>query len=68
MAPGAQGADPKTAQSFRYPPSVFGTQPGIAVLIYLWDVLGLRFLVPPAVTSAIGVLTQASLRLKGKVT
>ena len=30
----------------------------IAVLIYWWDVLGLRFLTQPAVTSASEVLTQ----------
>ena len=40
------------------PPSVFVTQLGIAVLIYWWDVLGLRFLALPAVTSANEVLTQ----------
>ena len=56
-------------------PSVFSTQLGIAVLIYLWGfyVLGLRFLAPPAVTSAIEVLTQTFVallqwRLKNKVT
>ena len=51
VAPRAQGADARTAQLFRY-------QLGIAVLIYLWDidVLGLRFLAQPAVTSASEVL------------
>ena len=39
MAPRAQGADPRTAQSFRYPPSVHGTQLGIAVFIGMfWEV------------------------------
>ena len=64
MALRTQGADPRTAQSFRYPPSVHGTQPGIAVLIYLWDVLGLRFLSLPAVTSASEVLTQAFVKFE----
>ena len=59
MARRAQGADPRSAQLFRYLPSVCGTQLGIAVLFfYLWDVLGLRFLTLPAVTSASEVLTQ----------
>ena len=58
MAPRAQGADPRNAQLFRYHPSVCGTRLGIAVLIYWWDVLGLRFLTVPAVTSASEVLTQ----------
>ena len=55
VAPRAQGADPKTAHSFRYPPSVRGTQLGIPVLgiaVFIgmfWDF---------AVTSAIEVLTQ----------
>ena len=57
MAPSAEGANPRTAQLFRCPPSFFGTQLGIAVLIY-WDVLCLRFLSLPAVTSASEVLTQ----------
>ena len=58
MAPRAQGADPRTVLLFRYLPSVFGTLLGIAVFIYLLDVLGLRFLAPTAVTSATEVLTQ----------
>ena len=38
VAPRAQGADPKTVQSFRYPPSVHGTWLGIAVFIGMfWD-------------------------------
>ena len=49
---------------FQVSPSVFGTQLGIAVLIYLWGVLGLRFLTLPAVTSASEVLTQAFVKFE----
>ena len=53
VAPRTQGADPSTAQSFRNPPSVHGTQLGIAVFVGLfWDFGSL-----PAVTSASEVLT-----------
>ena len=58
MAPIAQGADRRTALLFRYHPSVCGTLLVIAEFIYFLVVLGLRFLAPPAVTSAIEVLTQ----------
>ena len=51
----SSGRRPKNLQ---VSPSVCGTQLGIVVLIYWWDVLGLRFLAPPAVTSASEVLTQ----------
>ena len=54
----SSGRRPKNRASFRYHPSVRGTQLGIAVLIFWWGVLGLRFLAPPAVTSAIEVSTQ----------
>ena len=45
-------------------PLVFGTLLGIAVLIYLWGVLGFRFLTLPAVTSASEVLTQAFVKFE----
>ena len=60
----SSGRRPKNRAILQVSTSVFGTQPGIAVLIYLWDVLGLRFLAPPAVTSAIGVLTQAFVKIE----
>ena len=52
------GRRPKNRATFQVSPSVCGTQLGIAVLIYWWDVLGLRFLTLPAVTSASEILTQ----------
>ena len=49
---------PKNGATLQVSPSIFGSLLGIAVFIYLLDVLGLRFLTLPAVTSAIEVLTQ----------
>ena len=55
----SSGRRPKNRATLQVSPlSILVRSLGIAVLIYLWDVLGLRFLAPPAVSSASEVLTQ----------
>ena len=57
VAPRAQGADPRTEHLFRYPFSTFAVGTRLIMAVFT-DVLGLRFLTHPAVTSASEVLIQ----------